>query len=72
LLDAEDERLGDVDVQAFEIEGLIGTAAAPAVLSYLFHRIGRRFDGRPTLIIVDEGWLALDDRGLRRAIEANG
>jgi type IV secretion/conjugal transfer VirB4 family ATPase len=63
LLDAEDERLGDVDVQAFETEGLIGTAAAPAVLSYLFHRIGRRLDGRPTLIIVDEGWLALDDPG---------
>lgn len=63
LLDAEDERLGGVDVQAFETEGLIGTAAAPAVLSYLFHRIGRRLDGRPTLIIVDEGWLALDDRG---------
>lgn len=63
LLDAEQERLGEVDVQAFETEGLIGTAAAPAVLSYLFHRIGRRLDGRPTLIIVDEGWLALDDPG---------
>jgi hypothetical protein len=36
---------------------------APAVLSYLFHRIEDRFDGRPTLLIVDEGWLALDDRG---------
>lgn len=63
LLDADQERLCDVDVQAFETEGLIGTAAAPAVLSYLFHRIGRRLDGRPTLIIVDEGWLALDDPG---------
>jgi type IV secretion system protein VirB4 len=48
-------------VQAFETEGLIGTGAAPAVLSYLFHRIGGRLDGRPTLLIVDEGWLALDD-----------
>jgi len=33
------------------------------VLSYLFHRIEDRFDGRPTLLIVDEGWLALDDPG---------
>lgn len=61
LMDAEAERLGEADVQAFETEGLIGTAAAPAVLAYLFHAIGRRLDGRPTLLIVDEGWLALDD-----------
>ncbi|MEK9278638.1 conjugal transfer protein TrbE [Bradyrhizobium sp. ISRA442] len=61
LLDAEFERLGEASVQAFETEGLIGTSAAPAVLAYLFHRIGDRLDGRPTLLIVDEGWLALDD-----------
>src|SRR5262249_55564774 len=61
LLDAEAERLGEADVQAFETEGLIGTGAAPAVLAYLFHRVERRLDGRPTLLIVDEGWLALDD-----------
>lgn len=61
LLDAEFERIGEASVQAFETEGLIGTGAAPAVLAYLFHRIGDRLDGRPTLMIVDEGWLALDD-----------
>jgi type IV secretion system protein VirB4 len=61
LLDAEHEALGLGDVEAFETEGLAGTAAAPAVLSYLFHRIEGRLDGRPTLVIVDEGWLALDD-----------
>ena len=63
LLDAEAEHLGRAAVQAFEIEGLVGTGAAPAVLSYLFHRIGDRLDGRPTLLIIDEGWLALDDEG---------
>src|SRR5271165_5207515 len=63
LLDAENERLGDADVQAFETEGLIGTGAAPAVLAYLFRRIEARLDGRPTLLIIDEGWLALDDPG---------
>jgi type IV secretion/conjugal transfer VirB4 family ATPase len=61
LLDADAERLGGADVQTFETEGLIGTGAAPAVLAYLFHRVERRLDGRPTLLIVDEGWLALDD-----------
>lgn len=63
LLDAEFERIGETSVQAFETEGLVGTAAAPAVLSYLFHRIEDRLDGSPTLIIIDEGWLALDDDG---------
>ena len=63
LLDAEIERLGDAEVQAFETEGLIGTGAAPAVLDYLFHRIEARLDGRPTLLMIDEGWLALDDGG---------
>jgi type IV secretion system protein VirB4 len=63
LLDAEQERLGEAEIQAFETEGLYGASAAPAVLSYLFHRIGGRLDGRPTLIIIDEGWLALDDPG---------
>ncbi|WP_234729413.1 conjugal transfer protein TrbE [Acidocella facilis] len=61
LLDADSERLRDADVQAFETEGLIGTEATPAVLAYLFHRIEGRLDGRPTLLIIDEGWLALDD-----------
>ena len=61
LLDAEAEHLGSASVQAFEIEGLVGTGAAPAVLAYLFHRIGDRLDGSPTLLIIDEGRLALDD-----------
>ena len=63
LLDAEAEYLGSATVQAFETEGLIGTGAASAVLAYLFHRIEDRLDGSPTLIIIDEGWLALDDEG---------
>ncbi|MCE6075287.1 conjugal transfer protein TrbE [Agrobacterium vitis] len=63
LLDAETEHLGSSRVQAFEIEGLVGTSAAPAALTYLFHRIGDRLDGSPTLLIIDEGWLALDDEG---------
>jgi type IV secretion system protein TrbE len=61
LLDGEAEHLGDTSVQAFETEGLIGTSAAPAVLAYLFHRVEGRLDGSPTLLIIDEGWLALDD-----------
>ncbi|WP_339073119.1 conjugal transfer protein TrbE [Sinorhizobium meliloti] len=69
LLDAEMEWLGNASVQAFETEGLIGTGAAPAVLGYLFHRIEARFDGRPSLLIIDEGWRALDDGGFAQKIK---
>ena len=68
LLDAEAERLGGASVQIFETEGLIGTGAAPAVLSYLFHRLEGQLDGRPTLLIIDEGWLALDDEAFANQI----
>lgn len=61
LLDADHEALSDAAIEAFETEGLLGTAVAPAVLAYLFHRIERRLDGAPTLILVDEAWLALAD-----------
>lgn len=61
LLDADAERLGDAAVVVFETEGLIGSGAASSVLSYLFHRIEGRLDGRPTLLVIDEGWLVLDD-----------
>jgi len=61
LLDSEVEKLGEAPVQTFETEGLIGAGAAPAVLTYLFHRIEGRLDGRPALLIIDEGWLVLDD-----------
>ena len=63
LLDAESERLGNAPVQVFETEDLIGSGAAPAVLAYLFHRIEAQLDGQPTLLIIDEGWLTLDDEG---------
>ncbi|MDC9811055.1 conjugal transfer protein TrbE [Rhizobium binxianense] len=69
LLDAEMEWLGNASVQAFETEGLIGTGAASAVLAYLFHRIEARFDGRPSLLIIDEGWRALDDGGFAQKIK---
>ncbi|WP_269716706.1 VirB4 family type IV secretion/conjugal transfer ATPase [Caulobacter sp. NIBR2454] len=32
----------------------------PAMM-YLFHRVEQQLDGQPTLIVVDEGWKALDD-----------
>jgi type IV secretion system protein VirB4 len=31
------------------------------VMMYLFHRIDERLDGTPSMILIDEGWKALDD-----------
>ena len=61
LLDAADQQLQLADVQCFETEALLGQGGAVApVLSYLFHRLEARFDGRPTLLILDEAWVFLD------------
>ncbi|MBX3562606.1 MAG: conjugal transfer protein TrbE [Sphingomonas sp.] len=62
LLDAAEDALALADVQCFETETLMGQAGAVLpVLTYLFHRLEERFDGRPTLLILDEAWLFLDN-----------
>ncbi|QBR39556.1 conjugal transfer protein TrbE [Kerstersia gyiorum] len=62
LLDADRDRLGIEDIQGFEMEELMPSkSAAMAVLRYLFARLEERFDGVPTLLILDEAWLFLDD-----------
>ncbi len=69
LLDAESDSIAFSETSVFETQGLIGTPAAPAVLAYLFHRIEQQLDGSPTLIIIDEGWLALDDEGFAQQLK---
>jgi len=61
LLDSAEPETAFGDFQCFEMEELMGQAAVVApVLSYLFHRLERLFDGRPTLLILDEAWIFLD------------
>lgn len=61
LLDAAEQSLALADVECFETEALMGQAGVVApVLTYLFHRLEERFDGRPTLLILDEAWIFLD------------
>ena len=45
----------------FELETLMGMGPKVTipVLTYLFHRIEQRLDGRPTLIVIDEAWVVL-------------
>jgi type IV secretion system protein VirB4 len=61
LLDAAEQQFAFADVQCFETEALMGQAGVVApVLTYLFHRLEERFDGRPTLLVLDEAWIFLD------------
>jgi type IV secretion/conjugal transfer VirB4 family ATPase len=62
LLDAAESRLALADVQCFEMEELMHEQGVVLpVLTYLFHRLEERFDSRPTLLILDEAWVFLDN-----------
>jgi type IV secretion/conjugal transfer VirB4 family ATPase len=62
LFDASYEEITDADWQCYEMEGLMGLPSVLApTLTYLFHRLSKRFTGRPTLLILDEAWLFLDN-----------
>jgi type IV secretion/conjugal transfer VirB4 family ATPase len=63
LLDAESDTLGYARWQVFEMHELTKSYpnAVMPVLTYLFHRLDQRFGLAPTLLILDEGWLFLDD-----------
>ena len=61
-LDADREGLDLAPIHCFETEDLMGdTGLVAPVLTYLFHRLEARFDGRPTLLILDEAWVFLDN-----------
>ena len=61
LLDSDSEACDLSSVACFEMDELMQTPSAVApVITYLFHRLEGRFDGRPTLLILDEAWLFLD------------
>ena len=62
LLDAAEDGLRVSALQCFETEALMGQAGAVLpVLTYLFNRLDDRFDGSPTLLILDEAWVFLDN-----------
>ncbi|HRE44648.1 MAG TPA: conjugal transfer protein TrbE [Terricaulis sp.] len=62
ILDHDCTSLAAGRVQAFEMNELMRRGqGAGAVLSVLFHLLEARFDGRPTLLILDEAWLYLRD-----------
>src|SRR5216684_5401724 len=61
LLDATSDALSDGRFQVFEMKHLLAVddRIALPVLLYLFRRIEQRLDGSPTLLVIDEAWMAL-------------
>jgi type IV secretion system protein VirB4 len=63
LFDNAEDRL-DLSARTlgFDMTALLETPRLRTpVMMYLFHRIEERLDGEPTMILIDEGWKALDD-----------
>ena len=63
ILDAVAEELNLVNFQAFEMEEILkmGSVVSP-LLAYLFHMIEKQLNpANPTMIILDEAWVFLDN-----------
>lgn len=63
LFDNAEDRLDlTAATLGFDMTALLETPRLRTpVMMYLFHRIEERLDGEPTMILIDEGWKALDD-----------
>ncbi len=61
IFDADHDALEEAPWTMIEMGHLmtLGEAVVVPALEYLFHRVEGRFDGAPTLMIVDEAWLFL-------------
>ena len=70
LFDACEESSSENSWQVFETAELFEQKIAiKLALSYLFHRLAKKFDGKPTLLILDEAWLFLEDSMFARKIK---
>jgi type IV secretion system protein VirB4 len=71
LFDNREDRI-DLSAESvgFDMTQILDDAAVrtPAMM-YLFHRVEERLDGSPSIVVVDEGWKALDDDVFVRRIK---
>ena len=70
ILDAEDDKIETSQFNVFELEHLMemGEDMILPVLTYLFHKIEDALDGQPSIIILDEAWIALGHPAFRSKI----
>jgi type IV secretion system protein VirB4 len=71
LFDNREDRI-DLSAESvgFDMTQILDDSAVrtPAMM-YLFHRVEERLDGSPSIVVVDEGWKALDDDVFVRRIK---
>lgn len=64
--------LTDLDAQTvgFDMTAILDDpiVRTPALM-YFFHRVEERLDGQPSIIVIDEGWKALDDEVFVRRVK---
>lgn len=71
LLDADCDPILDADMLALEMGELVRTPdALAAILPCLVRALERGFDGRPTLLILDEAWAYLRDPTFAAQVQA--
>jgi type IV secretion system protein VirB4 len=71
LFDNERDRTDlEADTVGFDMTAVLDDpkTRTPA-LFYFFHRVEERLDGTPSIVVVDEGWKALDDEVFVRRIK---
>lgn len=70
LLDAEEDGINLGNITTFEIENLmnLGEQNIIPTLLYIFYRIEQNLDGSPTLLIIDEAWIALGHPAFKNKI----
>lgn len=70
LFDSEQDKLSLSNVTTFEIEDLmsLGDQYIVPTLLYIFNRIEKGLDGSPTLLIIDEAWIALNHSAFKDKI----
>ncbi len=58
----QDGLAADAPTLGFDMTAILDVPALRTpVMMYLFHRVEERLDGNPTIVVIDEGWKALDD-----------
>jgi type IV secretion/conjugal transfer VirB4 family ATPase len=71
FLDGDRDRLPQAAVTTFEMEELMTLPGLVSpVLTFLFHALEAQFDGSPTLLMIDEAWLFLDQPLFAQRIRA--
>lgn len=63
IFSSNEDKLNFSNINVFELSELINKGAKTLIpaLKYIFYKIMGRLDGRPTLIVIEEAWMAFND-----------